>query len=233
MKKKRIVSLSLIVALIAIIAGGTYAYFTDTTKTEENIFTVGNVNINLTEPNWNQENNHILPSVNLPKDPTITVEKGSDPAYVFMDMELNKYASFLKLVGLNEGWDENDVWTNWREAITDSSYQNILNKWFKGIDHDKWDIMNKEELLAELIKMADQSNANWLTIELGYKDIQNAGEAVTLFEAVTIPETVTSEMIEASKFNTKEMTWNMNFTGKAIQAQGFENYTEAYTALYK
>src|SRR5699024_8681900 len=116
MKKKRIVSLSLIVALIAIIAGGTYAYFTDTTKTEENIFTVGNVNINWTEPSWDQENNHILPSVNLPKDPTITVEKGSDPAYVFMDMELNKYASFLKLVGLNEGWDENEVWTNWGQA---------------------------------------------------------------------------------------------------------------------
>ena len=233
MKKKRIVSLSLVVALIAIIAGGTYAYFTDKTQTETNVFTVGNVKIELTEPKWDEDNNHILPSVDLPKDPTITVEDGSDPAYVFMDMELNKYASFLKLVGLNEGWDENQVWTNWGQAITDSSYQPILDKWFAEIDHTKWDIMNKDELLAELGKMATQTNANWLTIELGYKDIQNAGDAVTLFEAVKIPETVTSEMIEASKFNTKEMTWNMNFTAKAIQAVGFNNYKEAYTALYK
>ena len=28
-------------------------------------------------------------------------------------------------------------------------------------------------------------------------------------------------------------TWNLKITGKAIQEFGFENYKEAYTALYK
>lgn len=47
--KKKIISIALVVAMIAIIAAGSFAYFTDT-KQADNTFTVGNVKIELTEP---------------------------------------------------------------------------------------------------------------------------------------------------------------------------------------
>lgn len=54
--KKKIVALSLCVAMLAIaIIGGTLAYFTDT-KTETNTFTVGNVKIDLIESQYHRVN---------------------------------------------------------------------------------------------------------------------------------------------------------------------------------
>ena len=53
--KKKIVSVALAASLAATaIVGGTLAYFTDTDKAD-NVFTVGNVDIELTEPNWEPE----------------------------------------------------------------------------------------------------------------------------------------------------------------------------------
>lgn len=53
--KKKIVTVCLTVCLAAVaVVGGTLAYFTDTDEAE-NVFTVGNVSIDLTEPNWDAE----------------------------------------------------------------------------------------------------------------------------------------------------------------------------------
>ncbi|MDO5323968.1 MAG: TasA family protein, partial [Clostridia bacterium] len=52
MNKKKVLVLAVSVCLVAILAiGGTLAYFTDT-DAKTNTFTVGNVDITLTEPNW-------------------------------------------------------------------------------------------------------------------------------------------------------------------------------------
>lgn len=53
--KKKILSIALVVAMIAIIAAGSFAYFTDT-KSAENTFTVGNVKIQLLESSLHREN---------------------------------------------------------------------------------------------------------------------------------------------------------------------------------
>ncbi len=81
--KKKIVSLALAVCLIAIAAVGTLAYFTDTDKAD-NTFTVGNVDITLTEPNWNKdkaESDDVYPGEALPKDPTVK-NVGDNPCFV-------------------------------------------------------------------------------------------------------------------------------------------------------
>ncbi|MFL2096503.1 SipW-dependent-type signal peptide-containing protein [Marinilactibacillus psychrotolerans] len=100
MKKKRIVSLSLIVALIAIIAGGTYAYFTDDDDVT-NEFTVGNINIELKEPNFNDK--HLIPGKTVKKDPTVTVKEKSEDSYVFMYVD-NKISHLLVELDINEDW---------------------------------------------------------------------------------------------------------------------------------
>ncbi len=83
--KKKIFALCL-VALLAVTAvtGATLAYFTDTDDAS-NEFTVGNVDIELTEPKWDTtgkaEAEDSYPGEPLAKDPTVT-NVGKNPCFV-------------------------------------------------------------------------------------------------------------------------------------------------------
>ena len=88
--KKKILALCLVVALAATaIVGGTLAYFTDNANAT-NTFTVGNVDITLTEPNWNssgsQDAPEVYPGEALAKDPTVT-NSGVNPCFVRIKVE--------------------------------------------------------------------------------------------------------------------------------------------------
>ena len=83
--KKKILALCLVVALAATaIVGGTLAYFTDDANAT-NTFTVGNVDITLTEPNWNSSGSkdapEVYPGEALAKDPTVKND-GANPCFV-------------------------------------------------------------------------------------------------------------------------------------------------------
>ena len=83
--KKKILAMCLCVAMLAIaIAGATLAYFTDK-DAKTNTFTVGNVNIVLTEPKWDAtgaaEAADVYPGEPLAKDPTVTND-GANPCFV-------------------------------------------------------------------------------------------------------------------------------------------------------
>ena len=56
MKKKKIAALITSLALVGVVVvGGTLAYLTAQTETVENVFTVGNVSIDVEEPDWNPD----------------------------------------------------------------------------------------------------------------------------------------------------------------------------------
>ncbi len=83
--KKKIVSIALAAALAATaIVGSSLAYFTDTEE-KTNTFTVGNVDITLTEPGWDatgkEEAEEMYPGEAVAKDPTVT-NVGANPAFV-------------------------------------------------------------------------------------------------------------------------------------------------------
>lgn len=84
MKKKMLVT-TMVTLLVAIaLIGTTLAYFTDT-KEATNTFTVGNVKIELTEPNWDASGSEDAPAVYpgepLKKDPTVE-NVGANPAFI-------------------------------------------------------------------------------------------------------------------------------------------------------
>lgn len=83
--KKKIIAVCLIVALAATaVVGGTLAWFTDD-EVATNTFTVGNVDITLTEPNWtstgSQDAPEVYPGEPLAKDPTVKND-GKNPCFV-------------------------------------------------------------------------------------------------------------------------------------------------------
>ncbi len=83
--KKKILALALVVVLaVTAVTGATLAYFTDTDDAT-NTFTVGNVDIDLTEPKWDEtgskEAEDAYPGEALAKDPTVT-NIGANPCFV-------------------------------------------------------------------------------------------------------------------------------------------------------
>lgn len=97
MKKKKTV-LAAIILLLMFVVGGAIAYFTDT-DTVTNTFTIGSVDITLTEDGWDAladtNNNDIpdaaedmLPGESVTKDPTINNVSTKNPAYVFVKVEV-------------------------------------------------------------------------------------------------------------------------------------------------
>lgn len=87
MNKKKLGLLVLSLVLIATIGvGATLAYFTDADKAT-NTITMGHVDIDLDEPNYDPEDDDdtvedIVPGQVITKDPTITVAEDSQDAYI-------------------------------------------------------------------------------------------------------------------------------------------------------
>lgn len=130
--KKKILALALVVVLaVTAVTGATLAYFTDT-KNATNTFTVGNVKIELTEPNWNatgiKEAENVYPGQVLAKDPTVT-NTGANPCYVRVEVEglgclVKDDDAALKIAlktagknGINENWTEHDGYYYYNEVL--------------------------------------------------------------------------------------------------------------------
>lgn len=84
MKKKILIPIMVLLLLIGAV-GGTMAWLTDKTEPVVNTFTVGDINITLTE----SENLDLkmIPGKTLTKDPKVTVEAGSEPCWLFVKVE--------------------------------------------------------------------------------------------------------------------------------------------------
>lgn len=88
MKKKRLATIITALALtLSLTVGGSIAYLTDSEQTS-NHFTVGKVDIKLTEPNWKEEESQELQAgVTIAKDPTLT-NTGINDAYVYLEVQV-------------------------------------------------------------------------------------------------------------------------------------------------
>ncbi|MBQ9099437.1 MAG: hypothetical protein IJY50_08440 [Clostridia bacterium] len=92
--KKTLITILATVLVCCCIVGGTLAWLTDKTETVTNTFTVGDVNIKLTETINETEtdvsdaaataNFKMIPGNEIPKDPKVTVLKGSEACWVFV-----------------------------------------------------------------------------------------------------------------------------------------------------
>jgi len=110
--KKRKYLLAAIALLLIFGIGSTIAYLTDT-ESETNTFTLGGVDITLTEPGWVAANGqNIVPGQTITKDPTIKNVSATNPAYVFAKVEVpcttttNPAAREIFTYTVNSSWTE-------------------------------------------------------------------------------------------------------------------------------
>ena len=90
MKKRSILTMVVSLVLVGVISvGATMAYLTSK-DSHVNTFTVGNVTVAQTEPNWHETGalNNLVPGVQLTKDPTFTVGSTSEDCYVYMKIDI-------------------------------------------------------------------------------------------------------------------------------------------------
>lgn len=191
----------------------TMAWMTDTAQVT-NTFTVGKVDIDLTETDSDEDGDdkkneyHLIPGQEYTKDPTMTVLKDSESAYLRMIMTVH-------------GWDAV------KEVMKDNEIKDFfafLGEW----DKDEW----------KFFKLTEDPNNNTASFEFRYKEpvagFDDEGEGVdkilpALFAKFKVPGSLTIE--DLAKL--KEAGFKMVIEGHAIQSAGFIDAKDANGAIVK
>lgn len=231
-------TLSVALALIISI-GGTLAFLTDSEE-KTNVFTVGDLDITLAEPNWDPDTGLDLePGSTMVKDPVVTSVKNDSYMRVYMSiMETVKNPAYVDAVTTP------DVPQTIDQLITDTDrlaliYQTIYFDSSFDATTPTGEIDTDEKYsLAELAALTTTSNGVNTTSftkdaarsEAGmdcynYNGIFTEGTDVILFTNVVIPTDWNQEnLAEAGNFK-------IVLYAQAIQSEGFADADEAFTAL--
>ena len=216
MKKfKALLVVACALLLVAASVFGTMAYLTST-DTVTNTFTVGKVKITLDEAKVGtdgkaltgsdaarvQTNSYkLMPGHTYTKDPTVTVEAGSEASYV-----------------------RQMVTVTFDKVLTDAQLATQLDGIFTGYDAN-W-VRNDKKVET---KTKDGAKYTVITYEYRYKDKVAAtttdSKLPALFTGIKVPETWTNDDLAALG------NIEINIVAHAIQADGFDKVDDAWAAF--
>ena len=216
--RKRFLGTVLSLTLVSCISVmGTLAYLTDRDSVA-NTFTVGNVDITLNEADVDEngkeiagagrvtENEyHLIPGMKYDKDPTVTVNEGSEESYVRMIMKVQNASAVQNIItscGLND-------------------FADLLEGW----DKEKW--------LYETY--TEDTTANTISFEFRYYEAVDAKDSAVvlepLFTELVVPGAVTGEELAALYEGNEDEQFKMILHGHAIQTASFDTEDAAWTAF--
>ena len=101
MKKKTLALVLALTLLVAGVVGGTLAWLTDQTAEVKNTFTVGDINIGLTETTTDYK---MVPGNTIAKDPTVTVKAESEACWLFVQVTESTDLKDFITYAIAEGW---------------------------------------------------------------------------------------------------------------------------------
>lgn len=101
MKKKTLALVLALTLLVAGVVGGTLAWLTDRTAEVKNTFTVGDINIGLTETTTDYK---MVPGNTIAKDPTVTVKANSEACWLFVQVTESENLDTFITYAIAEGW---------------------------------------------------------------------------------------------------------------------------------
>lgn len=216
MKKKTLLTVISVLLLATVAVLGTLAYLTDT-DTNVNTFTVGQVDIKLDEaavtpdgelildendaPVGRVQGNeyHLIPGKSYIKDPTVTVEQGSEESYIRMMVTFNKLAELDKIFA-PDGAD--------------------LTSIFGGYDAETWKYVGetRDETAGTITyEFRYKETVDGFAEESGI-EAPAAVKLEPLFETFTFPG-----FINGAELATIREDFTITVEGHAIQAVGFED----------
>ena len=226
MKKKIAVAVSLLL-VVALSIGGTIAWLTDS-ETVTNTFTIGNVDITLKETDAqgnkvNAQSFKFVPGVTMAKDPTVTVEAGSEACYVFVKVDEVIGNDDNKVVITSAGQNDEKSFSDY------FTYAIRVGEWTRGDDIKiPQNVYYREYNATDGADEDTESDAATyyiLTAGAPTDATANGDNGV-----ITVKDTVTKEMVDAlnkSDYKTPQLT----FTAYAIQKEGTGTAAEAWAKL--
>ena len=148
------------VLLVAVSVLGTMAYLTSKTQVITNTFTVGDINIELTETKPESKQAKIIPGVDIEKDPKVTVKKDSEACWLFVEVkEEGTFVATKVTYSIAGGWTKGDgtkipanVYYRSVDAVTTDTDFYVL----KGNEAHK----NGVVIVSDTLTKADVNNIN-------------------------------------------------------------------------
>lgn len=120
MKKKTLALVLALTLLVAGVVGGTLAWLTDQTAEVKNTFTVGDINIGLTETTTDYK---MVPGNTIAKDPTVTVKAESEACWLFVKVTESENLDTFITYAIAEGWTELQDGVYYREVPASNADQ--------------------------------------------------------------------------------------------------------------
>ncbi len=101
MKKKAFALFLALALVVGGVVGGTVAWLTAKTNAVVNTFTVGDINIDLTETTTNYK---MVPGNTISKNPKVTVKAGSEACWLFVKVEKSANLDSFITYKIADGW---------------------------------------------------------------------------------------------------------------------------------
>lgn len=223
--KKKIFALVLCIAMLAIAVGGTLAYFTDN-DAKTNVFTVGNIAIDLYET-FNEAAEEMIPAVIVDKD------DGSQEFRNALQKEV-----YIENTGSQEAWVRVHIAV---PAVNDNGYfigqfgqQDEAIKLIKGAEDWNWNV-SAEDGAAE--NMYDSFNIEGIPYKAYVATCKTkliAGDATSAaLDKVYMNSYLTQDMIDWLNGEFGKAWTNVYVFAEAVQADGFDDPFTAFDAAFE
>lgn len=201
---KPVALLLAIALLVGTAVGGTLAWLTDKTDEVKNVFTVGNIDIELNET---KSDFKMIPGFTIEKDPKVTVVDGSEDCWLFVKInesiapDLDTYIAYA----IAEGWEVVTGEKGSGEVV-------IGRKVMKGAETKTFSVLGADTFTDN---MGTTDKTDDFTIEWG-------------IDQVGVKPSVTKDMMDAIKNGTVQ---NPTLTFTAYATQLYKNNTTEFSAL--
>ena len=119
MKKKAIVAVVALVLVLCCAMGGTLAWLVAKTDPVVNTFTYGDINIDLSESD--DLDLKMIPGNSIKKDPVVTVKKGSEACWLFVEVKESENFDAFMTYAIAEGWTLYNTTTSGSNIKTDNT----------------------------------------------------------------------------------------------------------------
>ena len=120
MKKKTLALVLALTLLVAGVVGGTLAWLTDQNAEVKNTFTVGDINIGLTETTTDYK---MVPGNTIAKDTTVTVKANSEACWLFVKVTESANLDDFITYAIATGWTELEAGVYYREVPASAADQ--------------------------------------------------------------------------------------------------------------
>ena len=188
LNKKIIAMLSVFIMLAMVVIGrsvsGTVAWLVSKSESTVSTFTLGDINITLTESDFGSQPIKIIPGIDIKKDPKVTVMANSEACWLFVKVEERNWPDFKEKNGtrkvsysVNDGWIplKNNPGVYFREVSAEDAQKGINYTVLAGDESCSSGVIKVSQELTKAEINSISSYGNQLSLTFTAYAVQRAG----------------------------------------------------------